>query len=243
MSFPRPLIELAMRHATGHPPRVLTDDIVRRLELIFTDVIANPSISGAAARRVAELGYNGMSVFRVARIMLIEAAPADSAPQEQSEGTQRPHRPRDRSSPWAAGDDDRLFAAIYRFGIAGWLRVSDFVGNGRTRAQCSQRWLRCLDPSIKRDRWAPEENATLRTAVWTHGDRAWSKVARELNNRTDVQCRYHYIHHIRGEAGPLRVPMVPAGMPVITAAAWMRPPQPVDVRPDDGVVKEAEGGA
>lgn len=92
----------------------------------------------------------------------------------------------------------RLLAAVARYGIENWKNISDFVGNGRTRSQCSQRWLRCLNPKISKKSWTNDEDKQLKELVDTHGNKSWTKIASIMGNRSDVQCRYHYNHLIEG---------------------------------------------
>ena len=93
---------------------------------------------------------------------------------------------------WSTYEDNRLLAAIYRYGIDNWALISKFVGNGRTRAQCAQRWTRCLNPRICKETWEPREDALLIQLVQNFGDHSWTKVAEYMGNRSDVQCRYRY---------------------------------------------------
>ena len=93
---------------------------------------------------------------------------------------------------WTAEEDMRLIGGIYRYGIADWAEISKFVGNGRTRSQCSQRWHRSLNPGINKDRWDPIDDYKLIQAVRVYGDHAWTKIAQVVGRRTDVQCRYRY---------------------------------------------------
>ena len=99
---------------------------------------------------------------------------------------------RKKTRTWTAYEDQRLIAGIYRFGLDNWSQVAQFVGNNRTRAQCSQRWSRGLNPRICKKHWSPEEDAQLIHLVRTYGEKAWTKIASCLGNRSDVQCRYHY---------------------------------------------------
>ena len=93
---------------------------------------------------------------------------------------------------WSVYEDNRLLAAIYRYGIDNWALISKFVGNNRTRAQCAQRWTRCLNPRICKDTWDQREDALLFQLVGRYGDHSWTKVAEMMGNRSDVQCRYRY---------------------------------------------------
>lgn len=93
---------------------------------------------------------------------------------------------------WSSYEDVRLLAGIYRYGIDNWAPISKFVGNGRTRAQCAQRWARGLNPRICKDTWDPNEDMRLIQLVQQYGDKSWTRIAASLGNRSDVQCRYHY---------------------------------------------------
>ena len=99
---------------------------------------------------------------------------------------------RKRARPWNADEDRRLLAGILRNGTDSWSAVSEIVGETRTRAQCSQRWFRGLDPRISKKRWSPEEDKKLIDFVEEFGETAWAKIASSMGNRSDVQCRYHY---------------------------------------------------
>ena len=93
---------------------------------------------------------------------------------------------------WTAEEDMRLIGGIYRYGIVDWAEICKFVGYGRSRSQCSQRWHRSLNPSINKDKWGTEDDFKLMQAVKTYGDHSWTKVAQFIGARTDVQCRYRY---------------------------------------------------
>jgi hypothetical protein len=99
---------------------------------------------------------------------------------------------RRKPRPWSQPEDVRLLAGIHRFGADNWGAVAQFVGNGRTRAQCSQRWIRGLDPRICKDKWSDSDEHRLLELVKEDGSKGWTKVATSLGNRSDVQCRYHF---------------------------------------------------
>lgn len=99
---------------------------------------------------------------------------------------------KNKHKPWSQVEDQRLLHGILKYGITNWTSISRFVGNGRTRAQCSQRWARGLDPSIKKERWSPEELEKLLSLVADCGPGHWTEISAKLGNRSDVQCRYQY---------------------------------------------------
>ena len=99
---------------------------------------------------------------------------------------------RTKAHNWTPSEDRRLIQAVEMVGTKNWSKIAQLVGNGRTRSQCSQRWSRCLDPQISREKWTKDEDKKLLQLVKIHGTRSWVKVAEQLEHRSDVQCRYHY---------------------------------------------------
>ena len=97
-----------------------------------------------------------------------------------------------KSRPWSEAEDLRLLAGIYKYGFDAWGSVANFVGNSRTKAQCSQRWTRGLDPRISKIQWTKQEDELLLMKVSKYGQKSWRKIAKELGNRSDVQCRYRF---------------------------------------------------
>ena len=98
---------------------------------------------------------------------------------------------------WTSEEDIRLMAGVYLYGVNNWNSVSNFVGAGRGRPQCLQRWTRTLNPQILKNIWNPEEDEKLLSIVKNMSKISWTKVASLLGNRSDVQCRYHYSQLIR----------------------------------------------
>lgn len=93
---------------------------------------------------------------------------------------------------WTLPEDRRLLAAVIRFGLSDWIRVAQFVGGGRTRSQCSQRWTRSLDPAISREKWSKEDEMKLIELVESLPLPSWETIAEQIGNRTGPQCRYRY---------------------------------------------------
>jgi hypothetical protein len=111
----------------------------------------------------------------------------------------RPSKPgliasrRRRCKQWTDAEDNRLLCAIHHYGIGAWPPIAAFVGNDRTRAQCAQRWFRVLDPRICKDDWTAADDKRLVRLVLLHGEAGWTYISREMQNRSDVQCRYRYL--------------------------------------------------
>ena len=119
---------------------------------------------------------------------------------------------RARNRSWSYPEDVRLRQAVLMFGLDSWSLVASYVGNGRTRAQCSQRWFRGIDPTISRVKWTEEEVEKLLQLVSKYGTNQWVKVAREMQTRCDVQCRYRYaqIQKLQKQEEPRTVNKLPS---------------------------------
>lgn len=91
---------------------------------------------------------------------------------------------------WSSGEDQTLLVLVIRCGENNWPYIAGIMD--RTKAECSQRWSRVLNPRISKTAWTAVEDAKLMGLVGQHGDKAWSIIASGMGNRTDVQCRYHY---------------------------------------------------
>jgi hypothetical protein len=141
---------------------------------------------------------------------------------------------RRKPRPWSPYEDTRLTAAVYRFGVDNWASVANFVGGNRTRAQCSQRWVRGLDPRISKGQWSPDDDERLIQLVRAHGSHTWSQISADMGNRSDVQCRYHFFQLYRegklppdvaAMAPPERPPALPTSPPPIIPRRTGEPPR------------------
>jgi hypothetical protein len=103
-----------------------------------------------------------------------------------------PRRLSKRYRLWDQREDACLLAGLVRYGIGDWKNCAQFIGNGKTASQCSQRWSRALNPALSKGAWTEKEDEELWESVRLHGQHNWVKVARELRSRSDVQCRYRY---------------------------------------------------
>jgi hypothetical protein len=162
-------------------------DLFITLQQTIQNCLAN-RISLDAARSVLQ-GLIGTTepLERLSHILQIGPDPIPvTTPVEIRDSIHRKIRP------WSPYEDERLLCGIYRFGIENWTSISKFVGNNRTRSQCSQRWYRGLNPSINKFPWTGEEEDRLVGLVRLMGERSWTQIAAQMGTRTDVQCRYRY---------------------------------------------------
>ena len=142
-------------------------------------------------------------------IMNVSDTPIEQ-PEENDEGQEESPPVRRKTRTWTGYEDQRLVAGIFRYGFDSWIRVANFVGGGRTRAQCAQRWTRGLNPKICKKGWTPEEDQQLLNYVRIYGNKSWAKIANLLGNRSDVQCRYHYLQ-LTNEMKPSNNNFIPLG--------------------------------
>lgn len=119
---------------------------------------------------------------------------------------------RKKSRHWTPEEDQRLIEAINQKGTDNWSQIAKSVGEGRTQAQCSQRWHRVLDPKIDKGNWSKEEEEQLIEYVVSFGTKAWTKIAAKMGNRSDVQCRFRY-NFILKKAGNKPEQIAPIALP------------------------------
>lgn len=129
---------------------------------------------------------------KVHKIKLLASGNTDPLPPVDDEFPEKSDSGRRKARLWTPEENRRLLAAIHKFGLERWIDIVKFVGASRTRPQCTQRWNRGLDPRISKENWTEIENKRLFKLVEEFGVTAWSKIAKQLGNRSDVQCRYHY---------------------------------------------------
>ncbi|KAH9250932.1 hypothetical protein BASA81_011320 [Batrachochytrium salamandrivorans] len=85
--------------------------------------------------------------------------------------------------PWKPAEDDMLRMSVDEISKNNWVAVSDRVP-GRTPKQCRERWLLCLDPKIRKEKWTVEEDSALLQLHREHGN-AWAFLAKQLEGRTE----------------------------------------------------------
>ena len=220
MVFVQPLIDVAIFYATGRSPRFLEREKMKRLNSIIEDFILNNNVNKieSTMQQIVQEGYDPKCIPKIFKILQVRPYSEIKDKTSNTSNSKQPpgipgsditfqnqipdpldpsNRHRHRSPPWTTEEDERLIAGIFHYGFSDWQKVSTFVGKGRTRSQCGQRWLRCLDPNMNKEKWTPEEDATLKKLVDLYGIHSWARIAKELGSRTDVQCRYRYVRCVK----------------------------------------------
>lgn len=90
---------------------------------------------------------------------------------------------------WNEKEDTILRRAILYYGPKNWQQIS-YCLDGRNNSQCFHRWMKGINPKIRRDKWSFLEDLTLGIALnKIYQKKKWSKIANHLLGRTDIQCR------------------------------------------------------
>jgi hypothetical protein len=159
------------------------------IEGFLDGTLAYPDVHKLAIERYGIAGF----VERIQQILSVPDAPLPDPASVESPIQQRLTL-RNKTRCWTVDEDHRLLAGIQRYELeSAWSTVAEFVGNGRTRSQCSQRWIRVLDPRISRNGWTDDEDRRLPELVKVHGKKAWMKIGSLMGDRSDVQCRYWHL--------------------------------------------------
>mmetsp|Transcript_18332 Transcript_18332/g.25489 ORF Transcript_18332/g.25489 Transcript_18332/m.25489 type:complete len:332 (-) Transcript_18332:12-1007(-) len=90
-----------------------------------------------------------------------------------------------RSGVWKDTEDQILKAAVMKYGLNQWDRISSLLIN-KTARQCKSRWIFWLNPKLKKSQWSFEEDERLIYLSYIFPSQ-WSTIAPYLN-RTPEQC-------------------------------------------------------
>ncbi|KAM7280757.1 hypothetical protein ACFE04_007891 [Oxalis oulophora] len=95
---------------------------------------------------------------------------------------------------WTMDEIKRLKVAVILLGPKNWNVIAQYVP-GRSQAQCRERWVESLDPSLNFNSWTEEEDIILDNAVANQGY-CWKSVAVNLPSRSRKQCmrRWKALH-------------------------------------------------
>jgi nuclear transport factor 2 (NTF2) superfamily protein len=131
---------------------------------------------------------NSLPIEKLQEILSISDCPIEPQPFENMKG----NLVRKSFRNWTNTEDSRLLAGMLKYGSESWTSISKYVGNNRTRSQCSQRWNRGLNPRISKVVWCQDEDRFLISLVQRYGEKSWTRISSSMRSRSDVQCRYRY---------------------------------------------------
>lgn len=219
------LVEVGMSYVEEIIPSIRPRDY-DHLASTLTEYFEEKKTYEEASALFTEVIGRDDPLVRVKEILSITDEPIAYSKELEKEDSQA----RRKTRTWGSYEDQRLIAGVYKFGTDKWREVAAFVGNGRTRAQCTQRWARGLNPKICKKHWTPAEDEQLKRLVQMYGEKSWTKIAAALGNRCDVQCRYHYRQLIKGDE-PQRNFMGLGNRPMSESASAFFTPQYQPIMP------------
>jgi len=110
-----------------------------------------------------------------------------SGPKYAGSSMQKPRK-------WTSYEDELLRLAVEELGAKHWKAIAERVP-GRNHVQCLQRYLRVLQPGLKKGHWTPEEDEKLRSLA-TRGFTSWTEAAEQIPGRSAKQCRDRWRNHL-----------------------------------------------
>lgn len=92
---------------------------------------------------------------------------------------------------WNKEEDEKLIFWVNLRGESNWAECSKYI-QGRSRKQCRDRWINCLDPMIKKGEWNSQEDYIILKSLIKQGYN-WSRIAQFLKGRTanSVKNRFY----------------------------------------------------
>lgn len=193
-----PLIDIILGYLNADNNHSLTQQQKDTISWFLMERINGIINYASLYAQVSTIISNAQSLEKLEQILMMPDEPIVPTAYSHDENS----KPGKKIRIWSFYEDQRLIAAIHRFGQNNWPRISAFVGNNRSRAQCAQRWNRGLNPRVSKEIWSQEEEKKLIALVESGETKGWTQVALGMGNRSDVQCRYHYIQMKREKKIP-----------------------------------------
>ena len=96
----------------------------------------------------------------------------------------------DHKKNWTPKEDNELLLAVEKVGTKNWPEVANYL-DGKSGSSCFHRYMKMLNPYIKRGKWERYEDAQLCLSVKLMGCN-WVAASKLIKTRTDLQCRERY---------------------------------------------------
>lgn len=96
----------------------------------------------------------------------------------------------DHKKNWTTKEDNELLLAVEKVGTKNWPEVANYL-DGKSGSSCFHRYMKMLNPYIKRGKWERFEDAQLSLSVKLMGCN-WVAASKLIKTRTDLQCRERY---------------------------------------------------
>ena len=76
---------------------------------------------------------------------------------------------------WTPEEDEKLMAAVTKYGACRWSMIAMHVASGRVGKQCRERWNNHLCPDLKKSEWSDAEDLAILQGVADQGTR-WCEI-------------------------------------------------------------------
>ena len=97
---------------------------------------------------------------------------------------------------WSVEEDADLTAGVNKYGCSNWKTISEiFLKGQRSDVQCLHRWQKVLRPGLRKGKWTPEEDDTIRRCL-AEGMTKWKQIAELVTGRIGKQCRERWYNHL-----------------------------------------------
>lgn len=93
------------------------------------------------------------------------------------------------NSQWTSAEDTVLVAAIRKYGLFQWSRISSLLPR-KTPQQCKSRWFNYVDPNLSRAQWTRSQDVEL-VQLLRDRPNQWVTIARMINRSVD-NCVQRY---------------------------------------------------
>lgn len=97
---------------------------------------------------------------------------------------------------WSKEEDDILKSYVEKNDVRNWKKLPKLAGLNRCGKSCRLRWVNYLRPDIKRGNFSEAEEKLIMEQHLVLGNR-WSKIAAQLEGRTDNEIKNYWNTHLK----------------------------------------------